>query len=152
MDGRGRRVFRCSPSYAIIWARLVSEAMAYLEHSMSSSGPDDDPRPPAPAKPKGGGGGGGDPSDNCDIRERTRLNSPDRTVLSTLRVGDVLKLRLENGPPVVLLALDPRGRPAGSITSPMLPQIVRCIRLGRTYEAEIQVINGAVCEIQIRPS
>lgn len=126
--------------------------MAYLEHPMSSNGGDDDPRPPAPSKPKGGGGGGGDPSDDCDIRERTRLNSPDRTVLSTLRVGDVLKLRLENGPPVVLLALDPRGRPAGSITSPMLPQIVQCIRRGRTYEAEIQALNGAVCEVQIRPS
>lgn len=117
---------------------------------MSSSGPDDDPRP-TPPKPKGGGGGG-DPSDDCDIREQTRLNSPDRTVLATLRVGDVLKLRLENGPPVVLLADDPRGKPAGSITSPMLPQIVQCIRRGRTYEAEIQALSGAVCEIQIRPS
>lgn len=117
---------------------------------MSSNGPDDDPRPP-PSKPKGGGGGG-DPSDDCDIRERTRLNSPDRTVLATLRVGDVLRLRLENGPPVVLLALDARERPAGSITSPMLPQIIQCIRRGRTYEAEVQAMNGAVCEVQIRPS
>jgi hypothetical protein len=118
---------------------------------MSSSGPDDDPRPPTPPKPKGGDGGGA-PSDDCDIRERTRLNSPDRTVLSSMRIGDVLRLRLENGPPVVLLADDARGRPAGSITSPMLPQIVQCMRRGRTYEAEVQALNGAICEIQIRPS
>jgi hypothetical protein len=119
---------------------------------MSSSGGDDDPRPSMPSKPKGGGGGGGDPSDDCNIREQTRLNSPDRTVLATLRVGDILKLQLENGPPVMLVALDSRGRPAGSITSPMLPQIVQCIRQGKTYEAEIQALNGAICEVQIRPS
>lgn len=118
---------------------------------MSSPGPDDDPRPLTPSKPKGDGGGG-DPSDECDIHERTRLNSPDRTVLATLRVEDVLRLRLENGPPVVLLALDSRGRPAGSITSSRLPQIIQCIRQGRTYQADVLALNGAICEVQIRPS
>jgi hypothetical protein len=118
---------------------------------MSSSGPDDDPRPAPPKKPKGGDGGG-DPSDDCAIHERTRLNSPDRTLLATMRVGDVLKLRLDNGPPVVLLAVDARGLTAGSVTSPMSPQLVQCMRRGRTYEAEVQALSGAICEIQIRPT
>jgi hypothetical protein len=117
---------------------------------MSSGGPDDDPRP-TPKPPKGGGGGGGDPDDACAIFERTRLNSPDKTVLATLRVNDVLKLELKDGRPVLLLAVDSRGRPAGSITSPKLPQIVACIRQGRSYEAEVQALNGAICEVQIRP-
>jgi hypothetical protein len=117
---------------------------------MSSGGSDDDPRPPA-SKPKGGGGGSGGPDDDCAIHERTRLNSPDRTVLVTLRVTDILRLELDNGPPIRLLAVDARGRPVGSITSPKSPQIVACIRRGRSYEADILAINGAICEIDIRP-
>lgn len=118
---------------------------------MSSGGSDDNPRPPASKTPKGGGGGGGDPNDACAIFERTRLNSPDKTVLATLRVNDVLKLELKDGRPVLLLAVDSRGRTAGSITSPKLPQIIACIRQGRAYEAEVQTLNGAICEVQIRP-
>jgi hypothetical protein len=116
----------------------------------SGGGPDDDPRPPTPKVPKGGGGGG-DPKDPCAIFERTRLNSPDKAVLATLRLGDVLKLELKDGRPVLLLAVDSRGRTAGSITSPMLPQIIACIRQGRAYEAEVLALNTAICEVQIRP-
>jgi hypothetical protein len=125
-----------------------------------SGGGDRDWRPePKPAPERrgdgggdqgGGAGGGGSPrADPCNIVEATTLNSVNRTVLATLRVGDVLDVVFQAGPPQQLLAQS-RGQTAGSITSPSMPQIIQCIRAGNSYVAEIKSIRGALCRIEVR--
>lgn len=115
---------------------------------MSGGGGGDDTWRPIPKPPKTGGeGGGGD--DPCAIHEVTTINSPDRTVLATLRVGEVLDLILDNGPPRRLLARTAGGQIAGSITSPSLAQLIRCMQDDVAYGLEILSLRGAVCQVRI---
>ncbi len=123
---------------------------------MSSGGPSDpDPRPPAkPVAPKKkGGGGGGDPgrSNQCNIVERTNVNSPDRTVKATLRANDVLHVEYDAGPPKKLLVKTASGATLGSITSPSMAQIIQCILAGYIYEAVVLTITGGLIEVQVQP-
>lgn len=98
-----------------------------------------------------GGGGGGTSGEPCDITELTTLNSPDRTVVATLRIGDVLEVRLQAGPPRQLVAVA-GSAVAGSITSPKSAQIIQCIsQKGWTYVAEVRSIRGGLCQIEVRP-
>lgn len=120
----------------------------------SSDGPSgDDLRPPprskSGAQDSGGGGGGGNRS-FCDIVERTRVNSVDRSVLSTLRQGDLLAVVYNPGPPKRLLVTTSAGLVLGSITAPSLPTIIECIINGKSYVAEILLIQGGICEVEIR--
>jgi len=108
---------------------------------------------PAP-RPKGGGGSGGKepPPDPCNITETTTLNSPNRTVLATLRAGDILSVVFQAGPPQRLVAEQTPGVVAGSITSPSMLQIIQCITQGGyTYVAEVLSIRGAICQVRVRP-
>ena len=90
-------------------------------------------------------------ADPCDVTEVTLLNSPNRTVVSTLRVGDRLVIELRPGPPRQLLAVH-ASQIAGSITSPKSAQIILCIqRQNRAYIAEVRSIRGGLCEVEIRP-
>ena len=111
-----------------------------------------------------GGGGGRQPSDRyignqngdsssdpCDIREETTLNSPNRAIVSTLRVGDALNVEYVMGPPRQLLA-KLQDEIAGSITSPKNVDIIRCILdEDRQYEAIVRSITGGHCNVRIRP-
>jgi len=108
---------------------------------------------PERPQPAAGGQGGGTaaPEDPCNIVERTPLNSPNRTVLSTLRVGDILNVVYQPGPPQRLVAEQSPGVIAGSITSPSMLQIIQCIQRGYTYVAEVLSIRGAICEVMVRP-
>jgi hypothetical protein len=93
-----------------------------MSGSGGGGGNDDTWRPtskPVP-RPKGGAGDGErePPPDPCNITENTTLNSPDRTVLASLRVGDMLTVVFQPGPPRRLVAEQSPGVVAGSITSP----------------------------------
>jgi hypothetical protein len=104
-----------------------------------------------PEKGSGGGGGGATP-DPCNIKERTTLNSVNRTAISGLREGDRLKVVFEAGPPQRLVAMTAANAVAGSITSPSMPQIIQCITQGGVeYEAEVLSVRGAVCQVQVQP-
>ena len=108
-----------------------------------------EPTPIKPTKPGGGGGGGGGPADPCDIVETTNLNSVNATALASLAVGSILDVVYQAGPPAQLLAQS-AGTTIGSITSPHMPQIIQCITQGHSYEAEILVIRGGLCQVEIR--
>jgi len=97
---------------------------------------------------KGGGGQGAIP-DPCDIDEITVINSPDRSVLATLRVGDSLIVELLSGPPRRLIVKSASGAVVGSITSASLPQLVKCSQNGVQYYAEVLGIRGAVCQVRV---
>jgi hypothetical protein len=126
---------------------------------MSSGGePDDTPPRPKPQpiqRPKGAGkgdGAGSPPPDPCNIVENTIVNSPDRTVLRTVRVNDVLSVRLSPGPPIQLLVETSAGAVLGSLTSASVPQLVNCIGSGFSYSAIVTSIQGGVCNVQIQPT
>jgi hypothetical protein len=127
-----------------------------MSGSGGGGGNDDTWRPtskPVP-RPKGGAGDGGrePPPDPCNITENTTLNSPDRTVLASLRVGDMLTVVFQPGPPRRLVAEQSPGVVAGSITSPSMLQIIQCIsRDGHAYVAEVLSIRGAICQVRVRP-
>jgi hypothetical protein len=134
----------------------LSEYIRKGNHMSGGGGGGDTWRPePSPVTSKGediSNGGSGRPSGPCDLVEITTLNSPNRGVISTLRAGDRLEVKLESGPPQRLLAKLSTGETAGSITSPSMLQIVRCIVDGHhQYEAEVLSIRGAVCQVQIQP-
>jgi hypothetical protein len=98
------------------------------------------------------GGGGREAPDPCAIVEVTNLNSVDATVLRGVRLGDRLNVVYRTGPPIRLLAETPTGEVLGSITSPSMAQIIQCIgQRGRRYIAEVRVIRGGICEVEVRP-
>lgn len=117
-----------------------------------SGGGGGDWRPPAGGGGSGGGGGGGDPTDPCDIHDVTNLNSPNQAVVRTLKVGDLLHVHLNPGPPRVLEVQDISGNVAGSITSAALPRLVQCIRQGRRYVAEVLTVRGGIVSVEVRPA
>jgi hypothetical protein len=81
------------------------------------------PNPKPTGKPKSGGGGGGDTQpDPCAISEITNLNSVDRAVLATVRVGDVLAVVYLAGPPRRLVV---QTRAAGIVGSRMVKNLKR---------------------------
>ena len=116
---------------------------------MSGGGGGDDTwrrvaRPVGDGPPVGQGG-------PCDINEVTAIDSPNRSVIGALRVGEVLAVELVLGPPRRLVVQTLTGDIAGSITSPSLPQLVQCIQAGIAYGAEVLSLRGAVCQVRIQP-
>lgn len=102
-------------------------------------------------QPTHGGESGRDGSesgDPCAITEVTTLNSPDRTVLATLRVGDVLVLALQDGRRLLAMHGD---RVAGSVTSASHAHILQCMQQGRQYDALVRSVRGGACEVRIQP-
>lgn len=111
-----------------------------------------EPKPAPKPKGDGDGGGGGVPPDPCNIVETTTLNSPNRTVVTTLRTGDLLTVVFQAGPPQRLVAEQSPGVIAGSITSPTMLQIIQCITQGgHAYVAEVLSVRGAICQVRVRP-
>lgn len=120
---------------------------------MSSGGPSDDetPRPPARPVRRRDDGGDGPPRDpGCDLVEPTVLNSPDRNVVATVRVGDALPVRYDHGPPKRLLVQALSGAVVGSLTPPSLAQLISCIEAGASYEAVVLAIRGGRVEVQVQ--
>ena len=88
--------------------------------------------------------------DECDIQEPTILSSPDPDVVDSLGVGDVLTIKLQTQGPVRLLAQTIDGDTAGTITSVTMPEIIRCIRAGNEYEAEVRSVDGGRVEVMVQ--
>ena len=95
-----------------------------------------------------GGQNGGASGDPCDITEVTTLNSPDRTVLATLRDGNILDIELQEGR---RLLAKHGSNVAGSVTSASHARILQCMRNGRKYEAVVRSIRSGSCVVRIRP-
>jgi hypothetical protein len=103
---------------------------------------------PSPSSEGAGKGGAKDP---CDVVETTALNSPVKAVLSGLKDGDILDVVYQAGPPQRLVA-ESQGQIAGSITSPSMLQIIRCISVNdKQYVAIVLSVRGAICQVRIQP-
>lgn len=92
----------------------------------------------------------GPPTGDCNIVERTPLNSPKSRVLKEIKKGDVLDVRpSEDGRSIV--AYDDRREVVGSLTPRRLADLLECIEKGRRYKATVVELKGAFCEVEIRP-
>lgn len=107
-----------------------------------------------------GGGGGGGPGGGFEpnavqtpcgeLRFRTSVSSP-QPAASTLAVGDILGVVLETEPRPVVRLVDSASKVVGSVVG-HLPDLLRCIQEGLSYEAEVLEINGGQIKVQIRPA
>ncbi len=101
----------------------------------------------------GGSSAGGRPSGptqgDCNIVEKTPLNSPQAAVIKTLKVGDVLDVDLSKAGKVVVARK--AGAIAGSLTPFRLVELIDCMQHGRKYVAVVTQLKGGYCEVEIRP-
>lgn len=100
------------------------------------------------------GGGGVAPrpisndSDYClNLKIKTNLSSVKMDVLAKSKVGDVLPVVAEglNGPVHVMKD----GEMLGTILSGMLLELLNCMNGGTEYEATIEKIDEAICQVTI---
>ena len=77
----------------------------------------------------------------------TPLNSVDPHVLSTIKIGDELSIREQDGS---IVATDAAGSIAGSITAVELAQLFACMEAGYRYIGVVESINGGTCLVRIR--
>jgi hypothetical protein len=109
-------------------------------------------RPKAGGAGGGGGGGGGNGGDPCTIIEKTILNSPNATVVASLKSGNQLSVQLEKTPRQRVVVKDQSGQIAGAITSANLLQIIECLDGGYAYKATVLSVTGGKVEIEISPA
>ena len=86
---------------------------------------------------------------DCDITDKTNLNSPNPVVVTTLKVNDILTIELDAGKPERLVAKTGDGEIAGAITSDAMLGIVNCIRMRFEFIATVLSINNGRVEVLI---
>ena len=86
------------------------------------------------------------------IRFETDLASPQPSVVGTLVVGEELEVHLDTtGARVVVAVVTTAGATAGSIAT-RAAQLIRCIRAGYSYTAEVLEISGGVVRVRVSPT
>ena len=98
-------------------------------------------------------GGSRNSSDECDIAFNCKIHSPIPQIVPQLITGDFLDIILvnQNNFDVLTLYTQKSGDLTGSIAAaPKIPTLVKCIKAGHTYIAEIMAIQGASISIQVR--
>ena len=92
----------------------------------------------------------GDEDDQCDIMERTILNSPIPDVVANLQVGHILSVELETSPRYRVVAKTQARLVAGAITSTRLVDIIECLQKNIQYKARVLSVMAGRIEIEIR--
>ena len=88
---------------------------------------------------------GGDYCQNLVIR--TNLSTVNAEVLSVTNVGDVLPVVAEGiDGPVRVMKDD---RVLGTVLSSLLLELLNCINGGTDYQATVEKIDGAICQVKI---
>lgn len=99
-----------------------------------------------------GGYGGGSVQTDCNIVEKTALNSPQAAAVAQLQVGTVLSVVLTNNNLSLAAQVPNGGAIVGSLTPQALADLIDCImKKGRAYIATVTQIRGAYVEVEIRP-
>jgi hypothetical protein len=100
----------------------------------------------------GGGGGGGfePPAGDCaTLAFDTQLSSPKATVVSTLKVKDVLDVTTQVvGGVTVVVALH-GGQIAGGLASPLVQRLRECIENGTAFRARILSIASGQVRVHV---
>ncbi|SKB08158.1 hypothetical protein SAMN02745166_04868 [Prosthecobacter debontii] len=103
---------------------------------------------------QGGNPRGGEDSDDFDCYkffERVQLSSPVSTVVSNLKVGDVLEVRLSTSGGVAVLEAVYLGATAGSLIVKKMGSLISCIKSGVQYIAKVVSNTGGLIRVEIRP-
>jgi hypothetical protein len=84
-----------------------------------------------------------------DLVIKAQIASPKATVVSKLKVGDVLDLEVQTigGAAVVVLLFN--GNIAGGLAAPNLSRLRECIEGGTTYQATITATSGAQLNVTV---
>lgn len=107
-----------------------------------------------------GGGGGGGPGGGfqprqertpCDqLRFATSIASPQQAA-GYLSVGDMLQVQLSSGAAQSIDLVGQSGNVVGSIIT-HIPDLLRCIQDGYSYEADVLSVNGGMIRVEVRPA
>ena len=100
----------------------------------------------------GGGGGGLDRAQtSCEtLTDTTVLNSPNSSVVPSLKKGDVLTLAARPSGNSVIVEARQGNRVAGSITSAIIQRLIECMKQGHEYVAEVlENAQGGACKVFI---
>lgn len=103
----------------------------------------------------GSGGSAYDPTPPqkpCDrLNFKTVLNSPDPAVIGRLHGDEKLQIELETVGGRRRAVAKHDGHIAGSITSDMLPQLIRCLEQGNPFHADVLTVSGGRVEVDVHP-
>ena len=100
----------------------------------------------------GGAGGGRASNDACDLSFETNIYGPVADVISALRIGDELNVRLVAGtsPSVGVFTLTSPAEQAGTIVGPrQLPDLIYCLQNEHSYGASVVQISGSAVTILV---
>jgi len=99
-----------------------------------------------------GGGGSGTTNDDCDLRFRTTLASPNREIVAQLSVDERLTLRRdESGGYPIVVAETSAGLTAGTIVD-QLARLLECLLRGRRFTATVvKDPDGGVVVVDVKP-
>lgn len=92
-----------------------------------------------------GSGGGGE--DCLSLRLSRWLEGPVPGVADRLGVGDVLRVELREGPPVIVALVTGDGADAGSIVP--IARLVGCLREGIRFAAEVKTASGGSILVEV---
>lgn len=91
----------------------------------------------------GGGGGAPDYESPCDsLRFEAQLTSPQPAVVSRLKPGDLLDVRVVNMKGQIVVQVLKDGEAAGGLAGPDATRLRNCIEKGHDYKAKVWTING----------
>lgn len=97
----------------------------------------------------GGGGGGGSKLLPCiDIKFIAVLNSPQPTIVSNLKPGDILTITINSGSSISVVAMKD-GNIAGAVTGQNISDLISCIQNGYNYVAKVIEVKNGKCDIEV---
>lgn len=100
----------------------------------------------------GGGGGGGsrDYESPCDkLRFEAQLTSPQPAVVSTLKVGDILDVKVVNLKGQIVVQVLKKTKPAGGLAGPDATRLRNCVEQGHEFKATVRKINGGQVRVLV---
>jgi hypothetical protein len=89
--------------------------------------------------------------ESCEtLSQQTTLNSPNKSVLSQLKKGDILDVRVSKSGKAIIVEAVYKGQVAGTITSSIIQKLAECVDQGYEYVAEVVDIQGGACKVHVR--
>ena len=99
------------------------------------------------------GSGKAKSKDVCDISREVALQATNPAVISKLKKGDELLVRVLNaGSQASVVCENAEGRRAGSVVYAGVKTLIDCIEQGNNYIATVLTVDGGYCQVRIRRS
>jgi hypothetical protein len=102
----------------------------------------------------GGSGSGWTPTpagNPCNtLSFRSAVNSPQPALLANLKVGSVLKVKLQTSPQTAVI-VEHKTKTVGALTGPKVARLIDCLLNGYTFEADVLSVAGGECQVEVRP-